>query len=167
MWHVPAFFIFLCRKCSKTCIFLTLKYLTFFIVTAPYKSLSRWFIFENRKNSWDMPHDLYPKLYANVYISWKLFCVREIISQKVKIEIFVLCPEFTGVEQYFRNSENAMGNFILSSFGLTLILALWLGIKGVTLRMKKKFLQVLATWCPTLTHTDTVSTKVRVKKTLD
>ena len=71
-----------------------------------------------------MPHDLCPKLYANVYISWKLFCVREIISQKVKNEIFVLCPEFTGVEQYFRNGENAMGNFILSPFGLTLILAL-------------------------------------------
>ena len=71
-----------------------------------------------------MPHDLCPKLYANVYISWKLFCVREIISQKVKIEIFVLCPEFTGVEQYFRNGENAMGSFNLSPFRLTLILAL-------------------------------------------
>ena len=67
-----------------------------------------------------MPHDLCPNLYANVYISWKLFCVREIISQKVKNEIFVL----TGVEQYFRNGENAMENFILSPFRLTLILAL-------------------------------------------
>jgi len=105
-------------------------------ITSP-KSLSSWFIFANRKNSWDMPHDLCPKLYVNVYISWKLFCVREIISQKVKNEIFVLCPELTGVEQYFRNGENAMGNFILSPFRLTLILALWLGIKGVTLRMKK------------------------------
>ena len=63
-----------------------------------------------------MSHDLCPKLYANVYISWKLFCVREIISQKVNIEIFVLCPEFTGVEKYFKNDENAMGNFILSPF---------------------------------------------------
>ena len=71
-----------------------------------------------------MPHDLCPKLYANVYISWKLFRVREIISQKVKNEIFVLCPELTGVDQYFRNSENAMGNFILSPFRLTLLLAL-------------------------------------------
>ena len=141
MWHVPAFFIFLRRKCSKTCFFLTLKYLNFFIVISPYKSLSRWFIFANGKKYWDIPHDLCPKLYANVYISWKLFFVREIISQKVKIEIFVLCPEFTGVEQYFRNDENAMGNFILSSFRLTLILALWLGINGVTLRMKKKCLQ--------------------------
>ena len=141
MWHVPAFFIFLRRKYSKTCFFLTLKNLNFFIVTSPYKSLSRWFIFANQNNSWDMPHDLCPKLYANVNISWKLFCVLEIISQKVKIEIFVLCPEFTGVEQYFRNYLNAMGNFILSSFRLTLILALWLGIKGVTLRLKKKCLQ--------------------------
>ena len=66
-----------------------------------------------------MPHDLCPKLDANVYISWKL---REIISQKVKNEIFVLCPELTGVEQYFRNDKNAMGNFILSPFRLTLIL---------------------------------------------
>ena len=71
-----------------------------------------------------MPHDLCPKLYANVYISWKLFCVREIISQKVKNEIFVLCPELTGLEQYFRNGEDVMGNFILSPFRLTLILAL-------------------------------------------
>ena len=71
-----------------------------------------------------MPHDLCPKLYANVYISWKLFCVQEIISQKVKNEISVLYPEFTGVEQYFRNGENDMGNFILSTFRLTLILAL-------------------------------------------
>ena len=53
-----------------------------------------------------MPHDLCPKLYANVYISWELFCVKN--------EIFVLCPEFTGVEQYFRNGENAMGSFNLS-----------------------------------------------------
>ena len=128
-------------KCIKTSIFLTLKYLHFFTVTSPYKSLSRWFIFANLKNSWDTPHDLCPKLYANEYISWKLFCVQEIISQKVKNEIFVLCPEFTGVEQYFTNGENAVGNFILSPFRLTLILALWLGIKGVTLRMKKKCLQ--------------------------
>ena len=68
-----------------------------------------------------MPHDLCPKLYGNVYISWKLFCVREIISQKVKNEIFVLCPEFTRVEQYFRNGENAMGNVILFPFRLTQI----------------------------------------------
>ena len=71
-----------------------------------------------------MPHDLCPKLYANVYISWKLFFVQEIISQKVKNEIFVLCPEFTGVEQYFINGENAMGSFNISPFRLTLILAL-------------------------------------------
>ena len=70
-----------------------------------------------------MPHDLCPKLYANVYISWELFCVREIILQKVENERFGLCPEFIGVEQYFRNGENAMGNFILYPFRLTLILA--------------------------------------------
>ena len=36
---------------------------------------------------------------------------------------FGLCPDFTGVKQYFRNVEYAMGHFILSPFGLTLILA--------------------------------------------
>ena len=82
-----------------------------------------------------MPHDFCCKLYANVYISWKLFCVWEIISKKGKMHgRFGLCPDFTRVEQYFRNVENAMGNFILFAFGLTLILC----IKGVTFRMKKR-----------------------------
>ena len=116
------------------------------IINSPYKSLSSWLSFAKRKNPWDMPHNFCPKLYANVYISWKLFCVREIISNKVENGRFGLCPEFTAVEQYFRNCESAMGNFIISPFRLTLMLARWLCINGVTFRMKK----VLATWCPTL-----------------
>ena len=106
-------------------------------INSPYKSLSIWHSFAKRKNPWDMPHNFCPKLYANVYISWKLFCVREIISNKVENGRFGLCPEFTAVEQYFRNCENAMENFNLSPFRLTLILARWLWIKGVTFKMKK------------------------------
>ena len=88
-----------------------------------------------------MPHDLCPKLYVNVYISWKLFCVREIISQKVKNEIFVLCPELTGVEQYFRNGEKCHGKLYSIFFPTDTNLSVMIRYKRSKFTDEKKCLQ--------------------------
>ena len=84
--------------------------------------------------------------YRLIPSSWPDVLYRVRFDRKGANRRFGFCPDFTGVEQCFRNIEDAMGHFILFPFRLTLTLARWLCIKGVTFRMKK----ALATWCPTL-----------------
>ena len=66
-----------------------------------------------------MSPEFCPKLHANVHISLKLCCLRQLTSKNRENGPFELCPDFTGVEQYFRNDENAMESFILSPCRLT------------------------------------------------
>ena len=84
--------------------------------------------------------------YRLIPSSWPYVLYRERFDRKGANRRFGFCPDFTGVEQCFRNIEDAMGHFILFPFRLTLTLARWLCIKGVTFSMIK----ALATWCPTL-----------------
>ena len=60
---------------------------------------------------------------------------------KVKNEIFVLCPEFTGVEQYFRNGENAIWKLQSISFPTDTNFSVVIRYKRCNFTDEKKCLQ--------------------------
>ena len=58
---------------------------------------------QNEKNLGNIPHKF-------CHISLKLFCVQQSTLKNREEGLFGLCPNFTGVEQRFRNVQNATGN---------------------------------------------------------